>query len=352
MNNAIYIRDSYALLPEDFPTFDAFLADLSGRELPCTYALRPLLENNRIRQGANLRGQCMAPCFLSDVPSSPVPVVIHSADEVYPAQVELLPMAEYNARLREVVRRCCPGCQGYTPIDDSDASLDGHHGEISLNGVCFYRQEAERSAPSLRMAMHLLGDAFLTQGLADAYFGDVHDALDEFTHGALEATNRITGDDGAICIGVACRRREPLAPLLLHAHAAHIRRLTEDAVRLIPDGAQEIDPGALLSPENRPALQSACRKHGFALGLMTWDGRDDGRVAESLRRLEAQMTIHILHVEETRALLMLTEPADAMKAIRYRTPMMMAHGATLDLHDEQGSRRYTISYDMPFQPLT
>ena len=102
MPNAIYLRDSYFLLPDGFPTFEAFLNDVQRRSLPAAYDLVPLMENNRIRCGALLRGQCMAPVFLSDVPDTAVPVTIHAAEEICPATVERIPMEEYDARLREV----------------------------------------------------------------------------------------------------------------------------------------------------------------------------------------------------------------------------------------------------------
>ena len=56
MYNAIFYQDSYALLPEGFLTFEAFMADLRSRPSPVTYPMIPLLENNRIRCGEKLRG--------------------------------------------------------------------------------------------------------------------------------------------------------------------------------------------------------------------------------------------------------------------------------------------------------
>ena len=42
MPNAIFHRGSYLLLPGEFPTYEAFMADLRSRELPATYRLLPL----------------------------------------------------------------------------------------------------------------------------------------------------------------------------------------------------------------------------------------------------------------------------------------------------------------------
>ncbi len=350
MYNAIFYQDSYALLPEGFLTFEAFMADLRSRPSPVTYPMIPLLENNRIRCGEKLRGRCMAPCFLSGVNETPFPVTIHDPEAVYPVEVERMPMDAYNARLREVILRHCPGCDGYTPIDGADESLDGHHDEISLNGVCFYRHEKKRRLIFFRDFLYLLGDAFRVEGLADQPVEDILAELKSMTDHAITAVRVNHDDDGAILLTLGCRRSDPVAPLLLSAVCRHVRRVTDDTVRPVPGRAFAVTPellDRLLAPDMRSALRTACGKHGVALAEMTWDGSDAGRIAASLERLENLLLLHVLHMETDRAVLLLADPADALKALRYRTPMLERHGAVIAVHAEDDSRRYVISFDMP-----
>ena len=89
--------------------------------------------------------KCMPPYFLEQNVSQEA-LALEPEHDVYPCEVELLSQREYNARLREVVKAHCPGCPNFGSVDETDASLEGHHGEIALNGACFLKEQYTSSA--------------------------------------------------------------------------------------------------------------------------------------------------------------------------------------------------------------
>lgn len=354
MYNAIFCRDCYLLLPGEFPTWEAFRAHLASCDLPAEFDMIPLLENNRVRRGAALCGQCMAPVFLCDVPANPVPFRIDEAEEVYPVHVERLTTAEYNARLRQVILAHCPGCSSYGALTDSDESLSGHHREISLNGVCFYRWEGPTPPASFRESLLEISDAFGARWLSEEGPEAVTQFLSTLLDSRMTAQRRRITPDSAVEMTLCWRSRDPLTPLLANAICHRVRRVTDDAVRLIPWQDPTPDEMHFPPPDLRHGpggLRRSCAKYGVALSDLQWDGLDDGRVAASLARMEDQLLLHVLSIRKGRALLLMTEPATALKELRFRAPMLEKHSATLICHDEHGSRRYTISFNMPAQAI-
>lgn len=347
MPNAIFLRDSYFLLPDAFPTPDAFLDDLRSRPLPATYQLVPLLENNRVRCGTLLRGQCMAPVFLSDVPAAAMDVIINAVDEVCPATVERIPMEEYDARLREIVRRVCPGCGGYGVIDDTPATLQGHHHEVSLDGLCLFRWEGDEHPLLLAYSLRTLANGFLTDGLWSHRLTELRHAIADCTGLGIPRARRDEDLDGAHLLYLRLAEDNILAPFVLSAADAVVSRRTDGAYRLLPADDPGVAPGDLLLPVNRTALQDACACCGCAVAELTWDGQDGWRIAESLERICRTDVLHILRMEENRAILLLLDEASALQALRYRTPLLQRHGAVCTLFGSVNVRRYTISYAMP-----
>ncbi len=88
---------------------------------------------------------CMAPDFIEESIRDEV-LVIEDIDRVFDISVRLYTSAEYDALLRPVVDRVCPGCQRFG--DDGSDDLTGHHRELSLSGCC-YEREPEDCEPSL-----------------------------------------------------------------------------------------------------------------------------------------------------------------------------------------------------------
>lgn len=125
---AFFYKNHYYLLPDDMANTDALIAAYAGKP---AFSVTELTEK-----------KCMAPYF----------VITHTKEKMlklpknpllFPCEVELLTMKEYNNRLRAIVPEACKGCPNFGSVDETDASLQGHHEEITLNRVCFWRNEVE-----------------------------------------------------------------------------------------------------------------------------------------------------------------------------------------------------------------
>ena len=132
MEKAFFYQNEYYLLPEDCTDTESLLWR-HGDGKPFTVTM--LCER-----------KCMAPYFTSKAKKT-VKLKLGRESVLYPCEVEILTQKEYNARLRVLVREKCEGCPNFGSLDETDASLEGHHEEISLDGVCFYRAAAESDDP-------------------------------------------------------------------------------------------------------------------------------------------------------------------------------------------------------------
>ncbi len=83
---------------------------------------------------------CMAPDFVYESMETEL-LTIEDPSRVFPARANLYESAEYDAILKKQVECVCAKCENY--MDNGDESLNGHHREISLDGVCYLRETAE-----------------------------------------------------------------------------------------------------------------------------------------------------------------------------------------------------------------
>ena len=148
MYNAFYYEDNYYLLPNTFPDYNSFLNAAHNGPLPMEVHTIALREDHGIRNFRVVKGRSMAPYFLQGYNDAPCSVVITNADNIYPVHVQICTQEEYNAKLREQILKSCPGCLRYTPLSNRVQSLNGHFGEMSLDGVCLFRQETKPSPPN------------------------------------------------------------------------------------------------------------------------------------------------------------------------------------------------------------
>lgn len=122
---AIFFDGEYFMLPEGCESASELTGRYSGKPVVLPW-LREI--------------KCMAPYFVLDNISHKT-LTFSSDSPVFDCEAELLTLEEYNSRLREIIPGRCAGCAGYTQIDDGDDSLNGHHDEITLDGVCFLKEE-------------------------------------------------------------------------------------------------------------------------------------------------------------------------------------------------------------------
>ncbi|MBE5797732.1 MAG: hypothetical protein E7327_10230 [Clostridiales bacterium] len=353
MPNAIFHRGSYLLLPGEFPTYEALMADLRSRELPATYSMIPLLEDNRVRCWTVFKGLCLAPYFLTGYRDEPSAVQISDPAEVYPAQVECLTQEEYNARLRAVINERCGGCGGYKPLSPKVQSLNAYFQHMSLDGVCLFRYESKPAPRSFGQNMQWLGGGFMRNKYAEKDAETMRQNFREWLHLSCDSAVRTTTADGTTLLTIAPKKKELLPPYLTLAVGHYVHSLT-GTYRIQPDAQPDTSPDALLSlasPERRDAFRRECKKYGVSLADLTWDGQDDGRVMRMLWEQNKHSLLYPLHEAPGRVILLLMDTAEAMKALRFHTPMLQAHSAAITVHSQYHSRRYTVNFTMPFDAL-
>ncbi len=67
---------------------------------------------------------------------------VTNAERIFPVEVYLCTVEEYNQILSSWVENKCPGCVNYTPTL-GDESLEGHYVEMDLRGNCYLREEKD-----------------------------------------------------------------------------------------------------------------------------------------------------------------------------------------------------------------
>lgn len=354
MPNAIFHKDSYFLLPEKFPTLEAFMDDLRSRELPATYPMTRLKEENRITAtGKLVTGVCMAPCFLTGYRDWVADVTIDDPAEVYPVEVERIPLRAYNQRLREAIGRTCEGCLRCKPPTARDQSLQGYHELISLNGVCPFRYETKPAPRSFGQNLGWLGGGFMRYKYAEKDAEAMRQQLRESLGLVCGSAVKTAEPDGTTLLTVTPKKKELLPPYLTLAIGHYIHSLT-GTYRIQPDVQPDASPDVLLAlaaPERREVFRKECKKYGVSLADLTWDANDDGRVLRMLWEQNKHSFLYPLHEAPGRALLLLMDTAEAMKALRFFTPMLETHNAAITVHGQYHSRRYAIHFDMPFHSL-
>lgn len=120
---AFFYDYKYYLFPDDC----ASLEELKSKE---RVAVKRLKED-----------RCMAPDFIYESIVEET-LEIEDANRLFEVSVNLYTGEEYDAILSKQIDRVCHGCERYIPDGDprDTGNLDGHHREISLDGICYERE--------------------------------------------------------------------------------------------------------------------------------------------------------------------------------------------------------------------
>lgn len=119
----------------------AFFYDYKYYLLPDEFQSVEALKEQKVVEVKRLKEElCMAPDFIYESIETEL-LTIEAPERVFPAEVNLYTSKEYDEILRKQVDVVCQNCERY--VDDGDESLDGHHREISLDGVCYLKRTEE-----------------------------------------------------------------------------------------------------------------------------------------------------------------------------------------------------------------
>lgn len=130
---AVFYRYKYYIFPQEY----ADLTEISDGAV---------INAKRLKEE-----RCMAPDFIYESIADET-VEITDARLLFPVEVRLHSGKEYDAALSKQIDKVCRGCSRF--IDNDDETLDGHHREISLDGVC-YERETDGDVPTYAVRTYL-----------------------------------------------------------------------------------------------------------------------------------------------------------------------------------------------------
>ena len=124
---AIFTAGEYYLLPENFKSFEDFAQFITSKA------------SHKLKLTKLTETKCMAPYFTYEAQIVET-ITLSSDNPIFKTRVFLLSKAEYHEKLVSVIKKMCLDCENF--IDDGDyENLNGHHEEISLDGVCLKKRE-------------------------------------------------------------------------------------------------------------------------------------------------------------------------------------------------------------------
>lgn len=347
MTNAVYYRDMYLLLPEEYPDFDAFRQFLRRSELPVDIDMVVLRENHKIPCWTVFKGESIAPYFLTGYHDLPSRVSFQDAEKIYPVQVELMDQDAYNARLRAVINEFCPGCRRFKPLTNRVQSLNGHHGEIALNAVCFYRYEENPSPRVFHDLLFSFGGFFIRSNFSSLDEKGIRERLAwnylRYKSGVLQET------EGEKYLTLECKKGELLSPILTKFVGRYVEAVADKHyhIRLKDDfSCSEALLDSILSDDNRGAFQKECKKYGVSIGILEYDPHAAEDVCGSLQNLANHYYLEPLLTAPGRHYYLITDTSHVLKELHYRTPLLEANHTFLTLYSQKESRKYKICFDM------
>lgn len=348
MQNAIYYEGMYYLLPREFENYDMFIQDLCEKSLPVQYQMVALPEDHQTRNFTVIKGRSMAPYFLSGYHDEPSVVSITDPEDVYPVEVEVMDQDEYNAKLREVINRVCPGCLRFKPLSNRVQSLNGHFEEMTLDGVCVFRQESKPAPRIFHDHLFSFGGFFKRFNYAAKNAQEMHDSIKQWFY-VRYADAALCEESGGKTLTLRCKKNELLAPILTNAISQYTEKISEGTyhIRLAEDYiCTKSVLAELLTEKNSETFRKECKKYGVSLAILVYDELATEKVRHSLKELVDHFWIFPLLQSSGKDYYLVADTSYVLKALRYRSPLLKAHHAYVSFFDQFKNARYQVSFDM------
>ncbi len=341
---AFFYRDSYYLVPDQYTSFEDFYRSIDIKE---PIKVRLLTERNRIPSYNVEKGICIAPYFYSEYGYADVEIAICDTSDLFPVEVELFSQKEYNEKLREVILNYCPGCLKYKPISNRVQSLNGHFEEISLNSVCFYRQNVKPSPRVFRNNLRGLGGLWHHYDPAERQPNDVLDSIKSMTY--LKYDSAFRDENVPSLLNVSFKPDffvQALSGVLSH-YIENALSFTEFRISFdsrATNNDEEFD--RQISDGNREVFQKNCKKYGVALAELTYAPEFDEKITRSLESLIKSYYVSVLWKDGCRLLLLLLDECNFMKELHFRVPLFEAALSHIKVYDQYGEKQFKISFNM------
>ncbi len=353
MYNAFYYEDNYYLFPNIFPDYCSFLDAVHNGPLPMELHAIHLREDHGVRNFSVTKGRSMAPYFLLGYNDALCSIVITNADNIYPVQAEVYSQEEYNAKLRELILKTCPGCLRYKPLSNRVQSLNGHFEEMSLDGVCLFRQETKPSPRVFHDHLFSFGGFYMRFNFFDKSASEMLDELKTWFYVRYANAELIDGGAHKDLI-LTGRKNELLLPILTNAISNYLEGITNHAYRIryidqLSDIQKWFDNA--VSDENKLTFQKECKKYGVSLGVLKYDSDVAEKIRKSLQPLVEHFWMFPLFQTDGKEYYLLADTSYVLKELRYRSPMLQSHHGRIGIYGQQGNKSYKISFDMPCDEL-
>lgn len=353
MQSAIYYNDMYYLLPEEYRDYDMFVKDLREKNLPAQYQMVALFENHNARNFTVIKGQSMAPYFLSGYHDEPRPITIANPEDVYPVNVEVMDQSEYNAKLRDVINRVCPGCLRFKPLSNRVQSLNGHFEEMTLDGVCLFRQESKPAPRIFHEHLFSFGGFFKHFDYAKDDAKEMHDHIKQWFY-VRYADAVLHEESSCKTLTLHCKKNELLVPILTNAISKYLDEISNDTyhIRLSEDRAfSESTFEELVNERNAEVFRKDCKKYGISLAVLEYDDYAAEKVRHSLKPLFEHYWVFPLLQAKGKEYYLVSDTSYFLKELRFRSPLLQTYHTHVSVFDQFKNTRYQISFDMNQTPV-
>ena len=338
-----YYREQYFLLPDEFSSVDEFKNSIDA--VSQKVRLKLLTEDNRIPSMIQ-KGVCIAPYFYSEYGFMEATAEIENASEIYPVDIILFTQKEYNEALRNVILTHCPGCRRYKPITNRVQSLNGHFEEISLNGVCFYRQIAKPAPRIFRDGLFGLGglwhhfDPYTLP--TDSLLEEINDIL----HIKYESAKK-NDDQRIVHISFKSDFFTQIVSEVLKTYIE--KTLTFTNLRLQFDSFAPLKKEDFMLQTSKAALkntQGKCKRYGVTLAVLSFDPTRSSEVNRSIADLFEHYYAVRLFDENGSIYLMLLDENNFLKQLHFRSPLLQSANTAIDIYNQYEVCRYSVSFEM------
>lgn len=352
MANGLYLRGQYYLIPEEFQNFDDYYTCLQRLTFPIKQKLVWLQENHRIPRTSVFKGESIAPYFLSGYHDAPVEITISCLDDLIPVDVYVMDQDTYNARLRELINSYCPGCKRFKPLTNRVQSLNGHHEEISLDGVCFFRYETNPSPRCFHFYLFWFG-GFFEKFQYEAL--DVTAMRERLTNMYLRyASAELCEEDSGRVLELVCKKNEILTPILTQFVGRYIESVIDpnyhirlkDPFRVTEEYIEQ-----MLSDAKIEAFRKECKKYGVSILILQYEPGHQEAVTQCLSDLTDHYYLEPLLIRDGRHIYLATETPVVLKCLHYHTPLLERLNTFAEVYDQYKNTRYRVCFDMPSETI-
>lgn len=266
---------------------------------------------------------------------------------MYPVEIELLSQKEYNERLRSVILEYCPGCYRYKALSNRVQSLNGHFEEISLNSVCFYRQEKNPAPRVFRENLWYLGGFWHHSDPCNMQPSKVVDSIKSRLYLKYDSAGFFEEDPVRLAVSFT---QDFFPCILTKALKEYIeKKLTfTDFTLSTPDNicvnADMIRQQH--SASNKEDFRKNCKKYGVAMAELHFDHAYEKHVKNAVHSLFEIFFAVLLCEEPGTMYLLALDESGLLKGLYFRSPVLEKAGSKISVYDQYGEKKYRICFDM------